>query len=322
MGEPITKGPGGPINWDHPCRGVTEILDREQGRVRFLMPDGVTPRTKVAIVGFATSSRDLAPWDDPEWAIMGLNQLDRHIPRADAWWEIHVNWNEHVVEGTDHQGFLASAPIPTFMATCVPDIPHSVRYPLQWVIDTLQCGDYFQSTIAFEIAWAIASGFEEIGVWGVDLIVGSEHFYQRANAEYFLGIAIGKGINVRLPAETALCRALYRYGYEIEPDFGLLNQSRLSRRLQELQKARQQHLVQLYQIDGAGSTMRRLYDALKTGTLAPDGVLPRLEEQIRACAADREKMAATLYALDGGIAETERWGEFLDLRQRAGRIEV
>ena len=60
------------------------------------------PRKKIAICGFAASSRMLAPFDDPEWSVAILNQLYRHTPRASMIYDVHGNWREANVEGTDH----------------------------------------------------------------------------------------------------------------------------------------------------------------------------------------------------------------------------
>ena len=48
----------------HPAAAQTTILDAEAGLIR-----AIPPRKKVALVGFASSTRDLAPYDDPDWLI-------------------------------------------------------------------------------------------------------------------------------------------------------------------------------------------------------------------------------------------------------------
>lgn len=174
MGSEKIKDATNQVDFNHPCAGHVKILDRESGVVESFCPDG-TKRTKLALVGFAASSKDLAPFDDPTWEIVGLNQLYRHIPRADRWIEIHANWNEHVVEGTDHHKWLAEAPIPIYMAERVPSIPNSVKFPLDRIMKQGGHPDYFTSTVAFVIALAIEEGFKEIGLWGIDLIVGDEY---------------------------------------------------------------------------------------------------------------------------------------------------
>lgn len=257
------------VDFNHPCAGRVTIIDHDKGIVESLCPDGAK-RTKMAIVGFAASSKDLAPYDDPTWEIVGLNQLYRHIPRADRWLEIHHNWNEHVVEGTDHQKWLADSPIPVYMVDRVPGIPNSVRFPIERVMNGHL--DYFTSTVAFAIALAIDEGFKEIGLWGIDLIVGDEYSYQKPCAEFWLGVAHGKGILVTLPHTTALCKQSYRYGYQSEPS-SLVTMSELTRRRSMLQDERHKKMIDLANIDGALQDCQMWGDLadlrMKGGTVNP-----------------------------------------------------
>lgn len=174
-------------------------------------------RKKFGIVGFAESSRHLAPFDDDSWMLAGMNQLYRHIPRADAWYEIHTQdqFEEDIVPGTDYHSWLKTCPIPIYMVDKFPWIPSSVKYPIDERVN--QFGDYFYSTISYMIADAIAWGMEEIGIWGVDLAHDSEYEYQKPSAEYLLGYAKGLGIKVTLPPQSALLKGTYRYGYSRMP---------------------------------------------------------------------------------------------------------
>lgn len=175
-------------------------------------------RKKVAIVGFSESSRHLAPYNDPEWEIWAMNQLYRHIPRATRWWEMH-KYPDYLtidqVPGTDYAGWLNKCPIPVYMVDRRDDVPNSIRFPIEDMVETF--GDYFYSTISYMIALAIVEGFETIGLWGIDLAHESEYEYQKPSAEYLLGIARGRGINLVIPQQSALLKGLYRYGYQDMP---------------------------------------------------------------------------------------------------------
>lgn len=274
----------GGVDPKHPAAGVTRIIDARAGQVEFLMADGTTPRKKIALCGFASSSRDMAPWDDPTWAVVGMNQLNRHIPRADAWFEIHKEWNTALVPGTDHAGWLRDCGIPVFMTDDAVEsqIPTWVRFPIEPLI--AKFNDYYTSTVAHMVAWAtdyidrrveatlrsITPNFDdsslretspvtaldvlklarslyaewEIGVYGVDLVVGEEYDWQRPCAEYFLGQALARDITVRIPKPSALLKQRYRYGYEMEPN-DLIKDSDLEARrvllVNTLQKQDEQH---------------------------------------------------------------------------------
>lgn len=240
------------VNFQHPCAGHVKIVNHDSGEVQSFCPDG-TPRKKMAICGFAQGSAQLAPFNDPTWEIVGLNQLYRFIPRADRWFDIHTNWDEHVVEGTDHRKWLAEAPIPIYMVDRVEGIPNSVRYPIERVMDGHP--DYFCSTVAYGIALAIAEGFEEIGLFGIDLVVGSEYIHERPNAEFWIGVAHAKGIKVTIPPTSALCKQSHRYGYQVEPE-SLVRFSELQKRHKALLDQRHKAMIELANIDGAAQDVQ------------------------------------------------------------------
>lgn len=255
----------GPVDFHHPAQGLIKIVDREAGIVEEFTPDG-RPRKSVAIVGFAASSKHLAPYDDPEFSIWGVNQLYRHIPRASRWFDIHVNWNEYVVEGTDHAGWIRDAPIPTYMTETVQGLPNSVKFPLarlvqhhpftRFALKDLEGKDdknplYFTSTIAYMMALAIEEGFQRIGLYGIDLIVGQEYDYQKACAEFWIGVAHGKGIQVDIPPTSALCKTAWLYGYEKEPPMWPVKIGDLENRVKYLKNERHKKMMELANIDGA-----------------------------------------------------------------------
>jgi hypothetical protein len=233
------------IQWEHQAACHPKILDAENCLIDW------QGRKKLAIVGFASSTRDKAPFDNPEWVVWGLNQLYRHVPRADAWIDIHRDFNApgKVVEGTDFDGWLKSIPIPVFMAETHPEIPTSVRFPLEQIIDKFGA-DYFTSTISYMIAYGIWAGFTTIGIWGVDLIVGKEYFHQKACAEFWLGVASASGVEVKLPAETAIMKAGYRYGYEDERKLGIITVDEIRARLVRIEKRRDELMTELRTVDG------------------------------------------------------------------------
>lgn len=294
-----------------------DIVDADEGIVRAVG----AARRKIAVCGFAASSRDAAPFGDPEWEIWGLNQLYRHIPRATRWFDIHANWREDNVPGTDHPQWLAGCGIPVYMAQREPSIPTSVNYPLQRVIHGVVGADYFTSTVAFMLALAIAEFDEqinaemdelarrangeeresdmtseawraldrvslatlddgasitvenarailldprkflawrsdrystrELGIFGIDLIVGTEYETQKCCVEYLLGLAQARNITIRLPQACALLKQRWRYGYQTEPEAFPVKLSELKKREVALQNERMNLIARLQNLDGA-----------------------------------------------------------------------
>jgi hypothetical protein len=78
-------------------------------------------------------------------------------------------------------------------------VPTSVEYPLFRVIfDVLKGEEYIVGTLNYAIAYAIYVGYTVIELYGANLIAWEEWAYQRPNAEYLIGIARGRGIEVNI----------------------------------------------------------------------------------------------------------------------------
>lgn len=290
------------VRLDHPLGAPLRIIDAHAGRIERTRP-------KLAIVGYATSSRDLAPFEDPEYDIAGLNQLYRFIPRANIWFDIHRNWEEGNVEGTDHRGWLSSCGMPVVMS--IPDwtIPTAVQFPLDRAIAI--GADYFTSTISYMIAWAIDQGYEEVALFGIDLIVGTEYEAQRQCAEFWLGIAHGRGMTVRIPPQSALLKHSHRYGYELEPSWSPIRKSDLDTRIGYLHNERAKALQKLHALDGALHEVTSL-DKWKDDPEARERWLRDTH---------RETLAG-LATVDGALQESEHWREIATLRSRGADVKL
>ena len=77
---------------------------------------------------------------------------------------------------------------------------------------------YFESSVAYMLALAIHKNPEEIHIWGVQMADDTEYFYQRANFEYLVGYARGRGIDVTLHGRTSVCK---HCGHFYESQYGL-----------------------------------------------------------------------------------------------------
>lgn len=218
---------------------TTTIVDSE---VRVIPADALgkvrykcDPAKKVAICGFASSSRNAAPFADTSFEIWGLNSLYALIPRWSRWFEIHpkahfmkdLNRAELKQIGVDHYEWLKQQPgpgqegyRPIFMQEAYPDIPASVPWPRDainaWSRDLIGSDlmhDYFTSTPGQMMAQAVFEGYGEIHLYGVDLLQDEEYAYQRPGCEAWAMLAAGLGVKVYVPKASALFRANYVYGY-------------------------------------------------------------------------------------------------------------
>ena len=71
------------------------------------------------------------------------------------------------------------------------------NYPLE-IITKLFKTDYFNSTVDYAIALAIYKQVTQIKCWGVNMANNTEYAEQKAGVEFWLGYAMGKGIDVKV----------------------------------------------------------------------------------------------------------------------------
>jgi hypothetical protein len=170
---------------------------------------------KIAILGSAPSSLNLAPFNDPEWTIWGCSPgAAPHAKRSDAWFELHA-WSNPALT-PQYREFLAKQGL-VYMIHPVKEVPGSAAFPLNGVI--AEFGRYFfTSTPAWMIALAIQQKPETIGLWGIDMSAQGEYDFQRPGCQHFLEIAQTRGIQVVCPAESDLLEPPPLYGFsEADP---------------------------------------------------------------------------------------------------------
>lgn len=100
------------------------------------------------------------------------------------------------------------------------DYPALVAYPLEDVLNHFG-HDYFNSTAAYAIAYALHIGAAKISLFGMDYTYPNAHDAEKGRAcvEFWLGQAHARGVNISLPKTTTLMDAMYPraarlYGYD------------------------------------------------------------------------------------------------------------
>ena len=163
-----------------------------------------------------------APWGDRTWAFFALNEIAQPIA------DVHAELHPRAVQSERDLAFLRQCPVPCYVLDIAEWdglIPHAVQYPLERVLDITHGRRYFTSTFSYEMALAIAEGFTEIGLYGVDLAHGTlrERLVEAPCIEYWVGIAEGRGIKVTVPEASTLCRQPYLYGYHYDDEVRAVN---------------------------------------------------------------------------------------------------
>jgi len=173
-------------------------------------------KKKLAVVGMYRGTRELAPWDDEDYDIWCLNnayQRGDFVKRATMWWDIHDDSVIHQnIHNPNHAEVLAAMDIPIMMQEVYPDIPNSIRYPIEAVIAEFGT-KYISSSFALQAIAAYAMGYERVEFYGYTMKALGDYFKQRPNAEYWLGRLKERGFNFYFPEDCDILRGDF-YAYE------------------------------------------------------------------------------------------------------------
>lgn len=292
---------------------------------------------KIAIVGFASSSRDQAPFGDASWDIATLNHAHQWISRWDIWYEMHplahirsdIPRDGKMISGNDHYNWLVSQPgpddpkfKPIYMQEHFDEIPASIKYPIAEVNDWLEAKfgserDYYTSSISQMLALAMWQGYEEIGLYGIDLLNEDEYAYQRAGCEYLIGLARGSGIKVHVPKTSALCKANYIYGYSEPPE-----QQMAGARVKHAESIRAQLesdkaavIPHFHTFDGC---LQALKLARESAAKANDSLIAELDKQLADISEKRATHLMNLKIVEGASNVAQSFVSWLTHEGRGG----
>jgi hypothetical protein len=174
---------------------------------------------KIALIGTAPSSRMLAPFGDPSWKIWACSPGNQNtLPRADAWFELHGNllWPECASYGEPYIEWLKRLTIPVYMQD-QRFVPNALTFPKEEMVKEFG-RDFFTSSFAWMMAFAISQGAKEIGLYGIDMASRDEYILQRPGFYFFRHMAQQRGIKVTAPNESDIMQPPGLYAYsEVTP---------------------------------------------------------------------------------------------------------
>ncbi len=177
---------------------------------------------KVAILGGSESTLYFAPWHDPTWKLWAHSSCRQKCGRhPDLMFDLHPKdlWSDPVKKFWDPQylGWLKQNTIPIYMQQRYLEAPASLEYPLQRMLAEWP-HRYFANQVAWMIALALTEGVTHISIYGCEYAHETEYGPQRGSAEFWLGIAVGRGVQVCLPPKCSLLKdPPLLYGYESHP---------------------------------------------------------------------------------------------------------
>lgn len=178
---------------------------------------------QIALLGSAPSSIRLAPHDDPNWTIYGCSPGCATAvagKRVDVWFELHRVTEEFPwFKKTDpYWKFLTEFKGPVYMIEPHPEIPNSVRYPIEKLLE--KYGPFFwQSSLSYMAALALEDPELEVLGWrGVDMAAAEEYERQKPACHFFIWEAMKRGVVIDIPPESDLFYPQQMYGYsEVNP---------------------------------------------------------------------------------------------------------
>jgi hypothetical protein len=187
---------------------------------------------KVAILGTIPYSKMQAPFDDHEWEIWVCSPGNRGgvIPRVTRWFELHSvddmkgpengDWNKPYFDWLNTQKFPVYMQEPNDLLSQCRVFPR-----MAWLKEFGEWGRMAAtSSISLMIGYAIMSGADTIGVFGVDMQADEEQYtLQKAGCQIMLKLAKERGIQVVVPLSSCLPTMPPFYGYD--------ESSRMGRRL-------------------------------------------------------------------------------------------
>lgn len=194
--------------------------------VPYKPPEAVTPSgapyhaglgrlRKIALIGNAPTVHH-APWHDQSWEIWAHASSAPYVQRVDRYFDLHPKkfWAKGKRWSPDYAKWLARLETPVYMQRRYHDVPRSVRYPHERIVAEFPWR-YFTSQAAWMIALALTEGVTHLGFYGIHYSSDAEHAAQRAGCEFWMGIAIGRGVHLAIPEGNPLLREpALLYGYE------------------------------------------------------------------------------------------------------------
>jgi len=167
---------------------------------------------KIALLGTAASSVNLAPYNDLSWEIWGCSTGTMTMPRISQRFELH-RWDptDQTRFAQAYVDYLRRYDGPIWMAKEYEDIPGCVVLPWQYLIRKYS-PYFFTSSIAWMFAMAIEQNPEEIALYGIDMAAATEYKDQRMGLQYFGMLAKSKGIKVYAPPEADVFAPAPLYG--------------------------------------------------------------------------------------------------------------
>lgn len=200
----------------------------------------------VAIVGSHPISRDGVPFDDPNLDVWVFNEAAA-LPWAkkiSACFQMHKPpiWkNPNNLNFKDYPKWISEKhDFPIYMLDQYDEVPSCTKYPFDEVTSSLlgkmsrsgkeKIKSVFSSSIAYAFALALYLKYDRILIFGVEMDSNTEYTFQRSDAYFWIGVAVGRGVEVILQENSKILTGLL-YGFEGDVT---LSEEEIQKRVTEL----------------------------------------------------------------------------------------
>lgn len=134
-------------------------------------------------------------------------------PHDVEWWKEHCDeevWY-HKVEPRylQHIQRVNELGVPYLTLKHYDFIPTSQKYPVEEICNHFGI-DYFTGGVDYMLAYAIWKGVEQIDIYGVHTTYDDEYQYQKPSLEFWIGVAVGRGIKITVHGSHSLLKPMYQ----------------------------------------------------------------------------------------------------------------
>lgn len=263
---------------------------------------GSHPRTRT---DFDFSRTDCEIWMFNEAV---SNKENTWAKRADAVFQMHEEaiWrNPNNRNDPKHYEWLTSQnEMDVFMQDVYPDVPRSVKYPLEKIQEMIgnDPNHFLTSSVPQAMALAALEGYKRVEIYGVAMESNTEYQWQREGVAYWLGFLKGRGVEVFFADETFHAPL---YGYEGEVN---IPYEHFEKRIEELNP-------QIQQLSGEYQAHLRICKGVFDKFIADAS---KENEQLLYVVMQKQcQMGEAIGILDGAMQENRKYKEKADTMREA-----
>ena len=266
----------------------------------------------LVILGSHPGTRSEFDFDRTDCDVWVFNEAAQKdwVKRADAVFQIHapVIWrNPANRNDAGHYEWLTSGNTPSiYMQEDYDEVPQARRYPREEIRDALLSNfnggqEYYTSSPAYGVALGIYLGYDRIEIYGVEMETDTEYRFQRDGIAFWIGVAVGKGVDIHLHSKQLLQAPLYGYEGDIRLGYDYFTDriSELNVLAAEAQRKYEEHKA---------TTNKLIADYAVEG-VNPNATSKAVQEQV--------SYAYQFGLLDGARQENERYKKRADVMREA-----